>query len=106
MENFTLNRLRISLSLYKIFLLFKMEKVKELIKLGDFFNSFQMLRINKETEYRTYTGGIVSIGVIITIIIAFASMIGETLNRTTIDFTFNEQRGQDPPLTVLKASPE
>lgn len=66
-----------------------MERVKQLVKLSDFFNSFQMLRFNKETEYRTITGGIVSIGVIITIIIAFASMIKDTINRSTISYTYN-----------------
>jgi hypothetical protein len=74
--------------------------------MGDFFNSFQMLRFEKETEYRTFTGGLISVGIIITIIIAFASMIIDTVNRTTISFTFNEERSGDPSLSVITVSPE
>lgn len=81
-----------------------MEKVKEIIKMGDFFNSFQMLRYNRETQYRTFTGGLISMGIIITIIIAFASMILNTINRTTISFTLNTERAIDPPLSTITAS--
>ena len=83
-----------------------MEKVKNLLKMADFFNSFQMLRFQKETEYRTFTGGLISIGIIITIIVAFASMIINTVNRTIISFTHNEQKDSVPSLTQIMASPD
>ena len=72
----------------------------------DFFNSFQMLRYEQETQYRTFTGGVISIGVIITIVIAFASMIINTVDRTTINFSQRTERQVNPPLTTLVNSAE
>lgn len=57
-----------------------LKKVKHMLKASDFFYSTEMLRYDEEMEYRTLTGGIVSIGIIVTICIGFASMIMETLN--------------------------
>ena len=48
----------------------------------------------------------ISILIIITIIVAFASMIMETVNRTTINYTHNSIRNSDPTLSLVKASPE
>jgi archaellum biogenesis protein FlaJ (TadC family) len=64
-----------------------MQKIKDIVKMSDFFNSFHILRYKQEAEYRTFTGGLISVGVIITIIIAFASMILDTVNRVTISFS-------------------
>ena len=55
--------------------------------MSDFFNSSQLLRYENENEYRTLTGGIVSIGIAITIVIGFASMISDTLNKSAITYT-------------------
>lgn len=74
--------------------------------MGDFFNSSQMLRFQKENEYRTLTGGIISICIIITIIISFASMILDTLNLSTINYTENALKRVDPSLTVITAHPD
>jgi hypothetical protein len=76
------------------------------VKKVDFFNSFQLLRYEKETEYRTFTGGLISVAIIATIVIAFASMILDTLNRSSIDFTQNTLRLTDPALSTLVASPD
>lgn len=81
-----------------------MEKLKKVVKMSDFFNSFQMLRYEQEAQYRTVTGGIMSIAVIITIIIAFASMISDTLNRITINFSHRSERKSEPSLFTLKHS--
>ncbi len=48
----------------------------------------------------------ISIAIIITIIIAFASMILETVNRTTINYTHNSLRDSDPNLSLVNASPD
>lgn len=81
-----------------------MEKIKNVVKMSDFFNSFQMLRYQQEAQYRTVTGGIMSIAVIITIIIAFASMISDTVNRITINFSHRNERKAEPSLTTLRNS--
>lgn len=45
-------------------------------------------------------------GIITTIIIAFASMIMDTVNRITINYTHRLERSGDPKLTVLNSSLE
>lgn len=39
------------------------------------FYSTEMLRYNKDTQYQTVTGGIVTIGIIVMVITGFFSMI-------------------------------
>lgn len=58
-----------------------------MLKASDFFYSTEMLRYDEEMEYRTLTGGIFSLGIIITICIGFASMILDTLNLSSISTT-------------------
>lgn len=74
--------------------------------MSDFFNSSQMLRFQNENEFRTLTGGIISIGIIITIIISFASMILDTLNLSTINYTENSIKRVDPSYTAMTADPD
>lgn len=81
-------------------------KLKKLVEMGDFFNSSQMLRFQKENEYRTFTGGIISFGIIVTILIGFSSMIMNTLNLSTINYTFNVLKNDVPTNTVVTTSPE
>jgi hypothetical protein len=59
------------------------------------FYASEMFRYNSETQYKTLTGGILSIGVIVTIVIAFFSMIQDTLNRTTITYTLEDYQDSD-----------
>jgi hypothetical protein len=47
-----------------------------------------------------------SIGVIVTIVIAFASMIMDTVNRTTINFSLRGERNINPSRTTLTNSPD
>ena len=44
-----------------------------------------MLRFDKEMEYRTFTGGIFSLGIIIAVLVGFANMIIDTLALNTIN---------------------
>jgi hypothetical protein len=74
--------------------------------MSDFFNSSQMLRFQNENEFRTLTGGIISIGIIITIIVSFASMILDTLNLSTINYTENSIKRVDPSYTAMTADPD
>lgn len=43
-------------------------------------------------------------GIVITIVVAFASMILDTINRTTINYTSTSDRQTDPHLSSIKAS--
>ncbi len=53
------------------------------------FSSSEMLRYDEDAQYQTFTGGIISLGIVLTVISGFFSMISETLNRTAISSNLN-----------------
>jgi hypothetical protein len=65
-----------------------------------------MLRYEKESDYRTLTGGLLSLGIIATILTGFASMIMDTLNLTSISTSIDVMKNTDPTHTKLTASPD
>jgi hypothetical protein len=82
-----------------------LEKVKRMIKCTDFFYSTEMLRYDDEEEYRTLTGGILSMGIIITTVIGFASMILQTLDLSSITTQVEVVKNMAPTYSVLTAAP-
>ena len=60
------------------------------------FSSSEMLRYNEDAQYQTFTGGIFSLGIILTVIAGFFSMISQTLNRTAITSSLNVITSSDP----------
>ena len=80
--------------------------MKNMVEMSDFFYSTQMLRFQKEGEYRTLTGGLLSLGIIVTIVIGFTSMIRETLNRSSFTTSLTVEKKPDPSATLMTASPE
>lgn len=62
----------------------------------DMFYSAEMLRYNEDSNYKTVTGGLVSIGIVIVVIAGFFNMISETINRTAISYTLNSEATGDP----------
>lgn len=83
-----------------------LQKLKKLIYQSDMFCSSEMLRYNSETQYKTLTGGLFSISIFIFIVAGFASMIADTLNRTTIASTLQTIKQSDPPLSTLRTDKE
>ena len=78
-----------------------LHNTKKLIQQADLFCSNQLLRYNSDTQYSTITGGLLSIAIIVVIVIGFASMIADTLNRTSITSTLTTTKHSDPPLSTL-----
>ena len=60
-----------------------MEKNVKFLSATDYFNSSSMLRFENENDYKTITGGIISVAIIVTIIVSFTSEILVTLERTS-----------------------
>jgi hypothetical protein len=60
-----------------------------------------MLRYDKELEYRSFTGGLLSLGIIIAVIVGFASMIINTLALNTINFVQVISKDPTPTFTEL-----
>ena len=78
-----------------------LHNTKKLIQQADLFCSNQLLRYNSDTQYSTITGGLLSIAIIVVIVIGFASMIADILNRTSITSTLTTTKHSDPPLSTL-----
>lgn len=70
------------------------------------FSSSEMLIYNEDAHYQTFTGGIVTLGIIVTVISGFFSMISETINKTAITSSVNVLTMSDPPATNLIANEE
>ncbi len=82
------------------------KKVEDIVKKIDFFYSKEMLRYDEDEDYKTLTGGIASVGIIIAIIIGFASMILDTLNLSSITTTTQIIKNVIPPASTLDITPE
>ena len=64
---------------------------------SDMFYSTEMLRFNNNTQYKTVTGGLITIAIIVLVTVGFASMISNTLNKSAITFSMNVMKSIDPP---------
>lgn len=82
-----------------------MQRIKHLVKMTDFFYSSEMLRYEDELEYRTLTGGVLSLGIIVTILIGFASMIIDTINLTSITTQMQVVKSTNPSAAILSTAP-
>lgn len=82
-----------------------LKKIETVVKKTDFFYSKEMLRYDDDEDYKTLTGGIVSLGIIVAIVIGFASMILSTLNRTTISTSTQIIKNVIPPASTLEITP-
>jgi hypothetical protein len=63
----------------------------------DMFSSSEMLRYNEDAYYQTFTGGVITLGIVVTVIAGFFSMISETINRTAITSSVNALTTSNPP---------
>lgn len=58
---------------------------KRLIYQLDMFCSSELMRYQSETQYKTLTGGLLSLLIIGVVVGGFASMVADTLQRVTIN---------------------
>ncbi len=73
-----------------------LEHLKKITSSIDMFYSSEMLRYDNDTEYKTVTGGIITISIIILVTIGFASMITGTLNKTAISSSLDINTSNNP----------
>jgi hypothetical protein len=83
-----------------------LQSLKKAISSIDMFYSSEMLRYESDTQYKTITGGIITISIVAMVTIGFASMITDTLNRTAITSSLNIRKSNDPTYYDLKADPK
>lgn len=70
------------------------------------FCSAEMLRYDQDSKYKTATGGLITISIVIVVIAGFFNMISETINRTAISYTLNAKAAGDPTPFTLTANNE
>jgi len=83
-----------------------LNSIGHMIGEADLFYSSELLRFKGDTEYKTFTGGIISISLVAMVIAGFLSMISETLNKTAISSTLSEYKSSDPPFYNLTTDPK
>ena len=69
---------------------------KDLLVQADLFHSAQMLRYKSDPDYKTITGGIISLITIIAVVFAFSNMIISTMERTSISSKIEVKKTGDP----------
>ena len=74
-----------------------LETLKNVACSIDMFYSSEMLRYENKKEYKTITGGLVTISIVVMVIVGFANMISDTLNKTAITSSLDIQKSNDPP---------
>ena len=60
------------------------------------FSSSEIFRYGEDAHYYTFTGGLITLGITITVIAGFFSMISETLSKSAISSNVNTLISSDP----------
>ena len=81
------------------------KEFRNIVKRSDLFYSNEMLRYENELEYKSLTGGILSIALIVTVLVGFANMIILTMQRENITSTKEVLKHSDPPFMAVETSP-
>ena len=82
------------------------KEFRNIVKRSDLFYSNEMLRYDNELEYKSLTGGILSLALIVTVLVGFANMIILTMQRENISSTKEVVKHSDPPFMSVEVSPE
>ena len=73
-----------------------LKNLSRMIEKVDFFNSSQLLRYKKENDYRTFTGGFISLGIIVVISLGFSNMIIDTLTLKSVNYQMKTIQSINP----------
>jgi hypothetical protein len=69
--------------------------------MNDLFYATEMLRFDKEMEYRSITGGLFSLAIIVAVLVGFANMIIDTLALNTINSVQLVTKDSSPTASTL-----
>ena len=78
----------------------------KILRMVDFFQSSKLLRYNGDAEYKSTSGGIVSVTVVIIFIILFSNMGLKTLRKETITSSSYTENEIDPSEMNMVMGPE
>ena len=82
------------------------ECLSEMIKTCDLFSLTQFLRYDKDEDYKTISGGLISLVVGTIFCVLFAGNALNTINKTDISWTLMEENDFDPTRTTLTFNEE
>lgn len=77
------------------------KSMRSVIMKADIFYTSSLLRFGEESEYRSVTGGISSILMVVTLVVVFYSKISETLNKQIITSSTKDLYQRDPGSLLL-----
>ena len=76
--------------------------IRKTINKLDLFSSMQLLRFDGDAETKTFTGGIISLGLIVYLISTFSSMILDTFDKILIQSSSDTSQDDEPkPIYLL-----
>ena len=74
---------------------------KTLVHHADFFSTTQLIRYQDDPDFKTFTGGLFSIGIVILLAIIFTSMSLSAVNREKIEWASEVHEDSIPPRLTL-----
>ena len=83
-----------------------LKPLKQLLYRVDMFCSSELLRYNSETQYKTLTGGLLSLAIIAVIAGGFFNMVADTVNRVSITSSLVTNKQSNHPLFSLNPGKE
>lgn len=82
-----------------------MQKAKRFLKCFDFFNTKNLLRFEDQPEYKSVSGAVVSITLIIIFMVIFTNTVLGTLNMTEITASISQSEDVEPTFFETSVSP-
>lgn len=85
-------------------MLIVLKVLKRIIGKMDLFSSIQLLRFDGDAETKTFTGGILSLAIMIYLLATFSTMVFDTFNKLIITFTTDNVQDNEPEPIYLVTS--
>ena len=78
-----------------------MKQTAKFLKSFDFFSTNEFWRYKGHSDFKTLSGGVVSILIMIVMAIMFANIVIKTINKQIITYSMDTLRNSDPTLTKI-----
>lgn len=78
--------------------------LRSMVNRADFFSTTELIRYREEPDFKTFTGGIFSLAIIILLTVIFSSMSMSAVNREHIDWASQTLKDSVPPALKLPFS--
>ena len=79
------------------------KQIKTIFLEADFLYSSDILRYNNDSKYKTVSGAVFSLIIMMTIVVGFSSMIISTMEKNTFESSLQVKKTENPSTITLKA---